>query len=987
MAHPLSPRGHQGVIAVDGKYIRSVREQRQLTQIEFAEALQLSVRTIQNLENGSRKPKQTELMAISKYEQDNPLRAMEAHHKMGLDFQGLIKILAGHLYSKKEIFIRELIQNSHDAIWRRSYTDQYFKIDQGRIDIVTDLTKGAGRLLFRDNGLGMTEEDLVSFLGTIGRSGTQETKGDAKEVIGQFGIGFLAGFVVADRIEVRTRHFAARPEQACLWTSNGDQNYSIAPANMDQPGTEVTIFLKDAKDHALLQDEMLRTVITTYADMLTVAIHVNDPQHTRSSVNMRIMPWEREALSASEMRLENMIYLERRMPDSVLEVIPVKDTDVEGLLYITSTRVIGRDAPRTMRVFLKRMFLCDGAVDLLPQWASFVNGILNTTNLQPNAARDKYIEDGNFTGLRDRLGALVIAHLEGLKTSNAQRLSEILAYHDFSIKAACHYYDPFFVAFGHLLEWSINPGSPILASKKNSIGPKKDKGAGDHLDKARSALKEPKNADWMTLPELLAAIPIPSDGGPKRLSCFTSSAAASQYFEMADAARSTVIDASGPFEEELLKDWAKRHESEVTLVQVDRQDDPNVFREIDSLTDTGVKQLAQYMSTQITIGDARLLVEARRFSPTSVTSVLRNSPESANVQKARSMLTDPNASGEIKKLAEELLRMNRCADQRMFINADNPLVRSLANLVASDPKSEDALEVAMGLYNSAILANSQSMGTSNASIFAAQYQRLMHRVMEFAKMRDELSEKEHYLEEKEATFERARAEAQPRACVERTHLQGFYITPFSFAFDAIRQSVRDTMEVEFQCELLSADQRKLCPWISESVRAHISQADFFVIDLTDLISLNVLIETGAISYGRPHVPALYIASVERPGDSPQLPTDLSGLIVNPYVKSATPSEWQSSLAARFRSDVAFSALLNRNGRQRYVSSNLLHKWSNQVINNSNAREKLSRLFPTVSAWTQSDRESIAAVLRPYNEADIADVVRSRIVASANEPQG
>jgi molecular chaperone HtpG len=95
---------------------------------------------------------------------------------MTFDFDGLIRLLAGHLYSEKKVFIRELIQNAHDAIQRRAAREPGFHVDQGYIDILTDLTAGAGRIVFRDNGIGMTAEDLDIFLSTIGKSGTSQRK-------------------------------------------------------------------------------------------------------------------------------------------------------------------------------------------------------------------------------------------------------------------------------------------------------------------------------------------------------------------------------------------------------------------------------------------------------------------------------------------------------------------------------------------------------------------------------------------------------------------------------------------------------------------------------------------------------------------------------------------------------------------------------------------------------------------------------------------
>jgi HSP90 family molecular chaperone len=887
------------------------------------------------------------------------------HLKMELDFQGLIKILAGHLYSKKEIFIRELIQNAHDAIWRRHHADDTFDVGQGRIDIVTDLTGEVGRMVFRDNGIGMTEQDLIDYLSSIGRSGTLTARDEASEIIGQFGIGFLSGFVVASRIEVRTRHFANTQEQASLWVSNGDQDYSITPTAWDRVGTEVTIHIKDSSDRGLLQDEAVRKVINTYADMLRVAIHVNDPHHTRPSVNIQTMPWERDGISPEEMRFDNVLYLEKRVPDSVLEVIPVKEPDVEGLLYITRSRAIGRAVPRTVRVFLKRMFLCDGGAELLPSWATFVNGILNTATLKPNAARDNYVSDGTSDRVRDRLGELVIAHLDGLKVSNPQRLSEILAYQDFGIKAACHYYDEFFAKFGHLLEWRVNPKSPLTDPLKRSER------------WPRHKLDWEEDATWVTLPDLLAALPQPPDGGPKRLSCFTSRSATSQYFEMADAAGTTTLDASGFFEPDLLKAWAKQHEHEVVLVHVDRQDDPSVFRESDPVTDRAVRELAQHMTNYISPGGrGRVRVEARRMSPSDLTSVLRDSEQSDGLNRAYSILNDPNASGDIKKLAEEMLRMSRSSEMRMAINADNEIVRDLAELVQRDPRNIDANEIMLGLYNVAILANQRAMTPGNAKIFASQFHNLMRRVLKAAREADDLKQQQD-------AVRREREELRPAAArsAARAHLVGFHVTPFSPAFATIRAVLRELMEDTFHCQLISADQRKYDRWIGGNVRAHIEDADFFVVDLTGF-SWNVMIELGAIDGGRRNRPALYIAQVDKSGDKVTLPADVAGLIVHSYVREASREDWAAHLENEFRTDAAFRSLLSADGRAPYISPTVLHRWTSNTIADEKIRRALSDAYPTPQAWKLADLDEIKRILGGGRLAALAAITRDAVVEEA-----
>lgn len=885
--------------------------------------------------------------------------------KMELDFQGLIRILAGHLYSKKEIFIRELIQNAHDAIWRRHHIDQIFDVGQGRIDIVTDLTSEVGRMVFRDNGVGMTEQDLINFLSAIGRSGTSSVRDEVPETIGQFGIGFLSGFVVASRIEVRTRHFSVGPDQACLWVSDGDQDYVVTPTSWDRIGTEVTIHIRDASDRGLLQEEAVRNVITTYADMLRVAIHVNDPQHVRAPANMQNMPWEREGISAEEMRLDNMLYLEKRVPDSVLEVVPIKEKDVEGLLYITRSRAIGRVAPRTLRVFLKRMFLCEGTDELLPPWATFVNGILNTNSLEPNAARDNFLRNERFNSLVDRLGKLVIAHLDGLKTTNPRRLSEILAYHDFGIKAACHYHDEFFDKFSHLLEWRINPKSPLatpqrLQERFRRLGPDWE-----------------EDTVWITLPDLMTSLPAPVSEGPKRLSCFTSLSATSQYFEMADAAKTTTLDASGYFEPDLLKHWAKRHENEVMLVHVDRQDDPSVFREIDPNTDSAVQELAEYMTRFISPGGfGRVRVEARRMSPKELTSVLRNSEQSDGMNKAYSILNDPNASGELRKMAEEMLRMNRNAEMRLAINAENEMVRDVAALVQHDSHSADAQEMMLGLYNAAILSNQRAMTSGNAKIFVAQFQKLMQRVLISAQQEGELSRQQEALR-------REREELRPKTSRRstRSHFVGFHITPFAPEFSDIRSVLRNVMEREFHCQLLSADQKKYERWISANVRAHIEDADFFVIDLTGL-NWNVMIELGAVDFGRRNQPTLYVAQIDKPGEKIQLPADVAGLIVYSYIRGEGRSELTTKLSECFRGDNAFRTLMQNRDREPYISPSVLHGWTGEMIADEKIRIALCNEYPTPSAWRGADIEAIKRTFGGGRIANLAEVTRTAVVEEA-----
>src|SRR5690349_2277819 len=128
----------------------------------------------------------------------------------------------------------------------------------------------------------------------------------------------------------------------------------------------------------------------------------------------------------------------------------------EGVLYISRTRIFSIDQPRTMRVFQNRLLLCEDAVDVLPKWARFVNGVINTPDLTPTAARDNFIRDAAADNFRSALGEVIIKHLDQLRKDDPERFTDIVRYHRLGFLAACYFYDEFFARFAHLLLWRTN---------------------------------------------------------------------------------------------------------------------------------------------------------------------------------------------------------------------------------------------------------------------------------------------------------------------------------------------------------------------------------------------------------------------------------------------------------------------------------------------------------------------------------------------------
>ena len=321
------------------------------------------------------------------------------NNEMKFDFDGLISLLAIHLYSEKRVFIRELIQNAHDAIVRRRAVEG--ESFQGKISIETN--PDALEFEIRDTGIGMNAQDLNDYLSTIGKSATRMSRQEEKieGLIGLFGIGFLSAFVVAERVEVLTRRLGEK--EGWRWCNSGNKDYSLEPYSVAEVGTVVKVFLRGVEEKGVIHKEEVQKVIRQYADFLKVPIHLNN---STAPINGMQMPWEQGGRSQNEILLDTRIYLEKTMRDSVLEMILVNlpELQVSGVLYITRWRTVLRKIPQTIRLFVNRMFICEKESELVPEWASFINGVLciGDQTLTLTASRDNFMRDAKLKELQNR---------------------------------------------------------------------------------------------------------------------------------------------------------------------------------------------------------------------------------------------------------------------------------------------------------------------------------------------------------------------------------------------------------------------------------------------------------------------------------------------------------------------------------------------------------------------------------------------------------
>jgi molecular chaperone HtpG len=336
-----------------------------------------------------------------------------------LNLPGLLKVLAEHLYSNRKVALRELIQNAHDSIVRYQISNPSAAYVP-RIVIRTDPARHT--ISIEDNGAGMTDADIITYLTTIGNSYTREfgsqvgfkSPEQASQLIGQFGLGFLSAFLIASDVSLRTR--TRTSPTGWRWYCDASEYYEMTPDNDTAlQGTVVELTLKPEAEF-LLEPEVLTQTIRQYADFLGVPIYLND---SRVSINLITPPWEthhpaqaiRDYIDRS-FRLANPIHIIELHDHTVdlghdVVVIPMK-----GFVFIPPSSVVSLREYGDLAVYIRRMFITDNEQHLLPPWARFFRGVIDCSVLQPTASRETIHQEDTFLAVQK---ALEFQLLEGLR--------------------------------------------------------------------------------------------------------------------------------------------------------------------------------------------------------------------------------------------------------------------------------------------------------------------------------------------------------------------------------------------------------------------------------------------------------------------------------------------------------------------------------------------------------------------------------------------
>ncbi|GBE68175.1 chaperone protein HtpG [Mycobacterium sp. MFM001] len=378
---------------------------------------------------------------------------MTAHVEQ-LEFQAearqLLDLLVHSVYSNKDSFLRELISNASDALDKlrlEALRNKDLDVDTSDLHIEIETDKQARTLTVRDNGIGMTRDEVVDLIGTLAKSGTAEMRqklreaknaAASEELIGQFGIGFYSTFMVADKVELLTRK--AGESAATRWVSSGDGTYSIESVEDAPQGTSVTLHLKpeDAEDglHDYTSEWKIRELVKKYSDFIAWPIRMEVEKRTPATeeggeeqvsvetqtLNSRKALWAKSKDEVSDEEYKEFYKHIAHAWDDPLEVIAMKAEgtfEYQALLFIPTHApfdLFNRDAKVGVQLYVKRVFVMGDCDQLLPHYLRFVKGVVDAQDLSLNVSREILQQDRQIAAIRRRLTKKVLSAVKDIQS-------------------------------------------------------------------------------------------------------------------------------------------------------------------------------------------------------------------------------------------------------------------------------------------------------------------------------------------------------------------------------------------------------------------------------------------------------------------------------------------------------------------------------------------------------------------------------------------
>ncbi len=410
-------------------------------------------------------------------------------HSFQAEVSQLLHLVTHSLYSNKEIFLRELVSNASDACDKLRYeglnNDALFE-GQSDLEVRVSFDKDARTLTIADNGIGMSQEEAIAHLGTIAKSGTREfmgklsgdDKANAKDqgaLIGQFGVGFYSGYIVADRITVESRRAGLKASEGVRWSSTGTGDFEVETISQAERGTKIILHLRDDAEE-YLSAWKLKSVINKYSDHISLPIRMRKEEWKEGendqpgemvltdeweTINQANALWARPKKDVTDEQ-HNEFY--KHISHDFEPPLAWSHNRVEGsteytqLLYIPGKApmdLFNRDKKAGLKLYVKRVFIMDDAEALMPSYLRFIKGVVDSADLPLNVSRELLQESRDVKAIREGNTRRVLAVLEDLAkhdkapVAGDDGVTDVLSDED---KAKQGKFSQFYAEFGAVLK-------------------------------------------------------------------------------------------------------------------------------------------------------------------------------------------------------------------------------------------------------------------------------------------------------------------------------------------------------------------------------------------------------------------------------------------------------------------------------------------------------------------------------------------------------
>ena len=386
---------------------------------------------------------------------------------------GLMDVLSKNLYSTPTVAIRELIQNAHDSCARRQLESQ--EAFEPMIHVITNQAKGT--LTIEDNGAGLTRDEIINYLATVGSGYTRFLREQQAEdiMIGYFGLGFLSAYVVSKRLDVWTTSYQ-EPENGWHFVSNRAERYSVEEATPRQIGMRVVLQLSKPFQE-LAEAFITEKLLQRYCSLLPIPIYLNNNRDV--PVNDEPAPWRLDQTQISPIKLkkQSLEFAERFenyfKPLCTIPVNPTEESEAKGLLWVQDTSTYGTSDNRNLSVFVRNMFVSSDIRELLPIWAGFVGGVIESDQLTPTASREDIQKDEIYEKIQRQLNDALIAGLAKIAREEKSTWRSILKRHNEALLGAALCDDRLFKTVADDLKVPTSEGdltvSAIMSRSQNKI--------------------------------------------------------------------------------------------------------------------------------------------------------------------------------------------------------------------------------------------------------------------------------------------------------------------------------------------------------------------------------------------------------------------------------------------------------------------------------------------------------------------------------------